>query len=127
MKFYMPTKLITGAGSVAQSAERIGALGRRCLIVTGKSSAKKCGALDDVTAALDAQGIAWQVYDGVRQNPTLESCAEGGAAARAFGADFLVGVGGARRWTPPRPSPSSRRIRDFPRPTSTRSAGRILR
>ena len=94
MKFYMPTKLITGAGSVAQSAERIGALGRRCLIVTGKSSAKKCGALDDVTAALDAQGIAWQVYDGVRQNPTLESCAEGGAAARAFGADFLVGVGG---------------------------------
>lgn len=94
MKHYMPTRLITGSDSISQSAALLSALGERCLVVTGKSSAKKCGALDDVTAALDAQGVAWTVYDGVCQNPTVDSCAEGGAAAREFGADFLVGVGG---------------------------------
>ena len=37
---YMPVKLITGAGCVRQNAKALGQLGKTCLIVTGKHSAK---------------------------------------------------------------------------------------
>lgn len=94
MNFLMPARLITGPGCVGASAALISAYGGRCLIVTGASGAKRSGALDDVTAALDAQGIAYQVFDKVRPNPTVTQCAEGGVAARELGADFILGVGG---------------------------------
>ena len=70
------------------------ALGSRCLIVTGRNSAKASGALDDCTAALDEHGVPWQVFDGIGQNPLLSSCHAAGTAARDFGADFLIGIGG---------------------------------
>ncbi len=94
MEFYLPVRLLTGPGAVQKNARRLAAFGGRCLIVTGGSAAKRCGALDDVTAALDEQGVAYRVYDGIRPNPTIASCIEGGQTARAFGAAFIVGIGG---------------------------------
>ena len=35
------------------------------MIVTGKTSAKACGALDDVVAALEQQDVEWRLYDGI--------------------------------------------------------------
>ena len=92
--FYMPVKLLTGESCVRKGAEELAKLGRRCLIVTGSSSARKSGALDDCIAALTAFDIAYRVYDGITQNPYLSSCAEAGREAAAFGADFIVGIGG---------------------------------
>lgn len=94
MEFYLPVRLLTGHSVVARNAERLAAFGRRCLIVTGGSAAKRCGALDDVSAALDAQGVAYRVYDGVRPNPSVFSCVEAGQLAHAFGAEFVIGIGG---------------------------------
>ena len=92
--FCMPAKVLVGSGVVGQNAALLGSLGSRCLLVTGKNSARLSGALDDVTAALDSQGIPWSVFDGIGQNPLLSSCHAAGQAAREFGADFLVGIGG---------------------------------
>ena len=94
MNFYIPTRMISGKGCVKAEAARLAALGKRCLIVTGASSARKCGALDDVTAALESVGVTYSIYDGIRQNPTLESCLEAGAKASAEQADFILGIGG---------------------------------
>ena len=94
MQFYMPVRLITGNNVVRSNGAALSAFGRRCLIVTGGSSAKTCGALDDVTAALSEQSIAYTVYDGIRQNPTMASCLAGGQIGADFCADFVVGVGG---------------------------------
>ncbi len=94
MDFYLPTRLFTGRGAVAEQADRLAALGGRCLIVTSGTAARRCGALGDVTAALDSRGVSWEVFDGVRPNPTAASCLEAGRAARAFGARFVVGIGG---------------------------------
>lgn len=93
-QFFMPARMLTGEGIVEKHSADLAALGSRCLIVTGKSSAKKSGALDDVIAALDRHSIPWQVFDGIGQNPLLSVCHAAGAAARQFGADFLIGIGG---------------------------------
>ena len=37
---FMPVKLVTGAGCVRASAKELAKIGKVCLIVTGKTSAK---------------------------------------------------------------------------------------
>ena len=60
---YMPVKLITGAGCVRGSAKELARLGSTCLIVTGKTSAKTCGAFQDVTDTLTRNGQIWLLFD----------------------------------------------------------------
>ncbi len=91
--FYMPVKLITGENCVEKNREFF-KLGKKCLIVTGKTSAKASGALDDVTAALDHAGVEYEIFDKIGENPLLSVCVDGGNAATCFGADFIVGIGG---------------------------------
>lgn len=67
--FYTPTKLIVGDGTVAKVGEEAALLGKRALVVTGGSSAKKSGLLDKVLADLTAHGIEATVFDGVLPNP----------------------------------------------------------
>lgn len=92
--FYMPVRMLSGEGCVGAHPEVFQQLGRRCLIVTGRSGAKRSGALDDLTVLLDAAGIRWTVFDQITQNPLLSDCKRCGQAAREFGADFLAGIGG---------------------------------
>lgn len=94
MNFFVNTRLITGVDCVKNNAAKLGSYGDRCLVVTGAASAKKCGALDDVTQALDSQGVKYEIYDKIRQNPTVESCFEAGKIACEFNADFIIGIGG---------------------------------
>lgn len=92
--FYLPTRLVTGRGCVRQNAGLLRELGDRCLIVTSGSAAKKSGALDDVTAALDSAGVAHILYDRIEPNPTLAGSKEAGELAKEFGARFIIGIGG---------------------------------
>ena len=47
-----------------------------------------------VTDLLDAAGIAYEVYDGIKPNPTIENVTAGVKACKAAGADVIVAVGG---------------------------------
>ena len=47
-----------------------------------------------VTYLLDAAGIAYEVYDGIKPNPTIENVTAGVEACKAAGADVIVAVGG---------------------------------
>ena len=91
---FMPVKLVTGAGCVRGSAKDLANLGRICLIVTGKTSAKTCGALQDVTDTLDGNGQQWVLFDAIGQNPKLTDCMAAARKAIDAGADFVVGIGG---------------------------------
>ena len=93
MQFYMPTKVISGEGCVKNNPTLF-ALGKRAIIVTGKTSAKKSGALYDVCEVLDSQGIAYAIFDKVENNPSIENMNEAGFYARAFDCDFVIGIGG---------------------------------
>lgn len=94
MEFYFPTRVITGRGCVQKNADRLRAFGKRCLIVTGRTSAKKCGALDDVKFVLDSVNTEYEIFDKITQNPMYTDCRAGADAARSFGADFIIGIGG---------------------------------
>lgn len=91
---YMPTKLVTGAGCVRASAKKLAGLGSSCLIVTGKTSAKRCGALQDVTDTLAENGQSWLLYDEIGQNPKLTDCMAAAGKAIEAGVDFILGIGG---------------------------------
>lgn len=94
MRFFVPTDLRIGADVVSVSSEAIGALGKRCLVLTGAVSAKKSGALRDLCAVLDDLEIEYHVYDRIRQNPTVSVCEEAGLLAFQIHAEFIVGIGG---------------------------------
>ena len=94
MNFYVPVQIITGKGCVAANSSVFKNAGTRCLIVTGKSAAKKCGALDDLIAVLTDAGIGHAVFDGIEQNPSYASCLAAATVAKDTGANFIVGIGG---------------------------------
>ena len=48
---HMPVKCVWGNNCVKEST-LLPSLGKRCLIVTGKNSARLCGALDDAVEVL---------------------------------------------------------------------------
>jgi alcohol dehydrogenase class IV len=91
---FMPTKLVTGAGCVRASGKELAKLGKVCLIVTGKHSAKVNGALQDVTDTLAANGQTWVLYDEIGQNPRLTDCMAAAKLAAEAHADFVLGIGG---------------------------------
>ncbi|MDD6264738.1 MAG: iron-containing alcohol dehydrogenase [Clostridia bacterium] len=93
MNFFMPTKIVSGVGSVKSNAELFN-LGDSCIIVTGASSAIKSGALDDVIEVLENLNIEYVVFDRIRENPLMSTCFDGGQIAAAQKADFVIGIGG---------------------------------
>lgn len=92
--FFLPTQVRMGRDIVAESGEMLARMGRRAMLVTGRSSAVKCGAQADVTGALERNGQTWVVFDQVRSNPTVECVYAGAALARSEGVDFLIAIGG---------------------------------
>lgn len=90
----MPVKCAWGNNAVSENSAMLAALGRKCLIVTGKSSAIRSGALDDAKAALDSENISYEIFDKIGENPLISACHEAGAAARKAKAEFIFGIGG---------------------------------
>lgn len=92
-KFHMPTKIIVGQNCLLENSGEL-ILGKRALIVTGKTSGKKSGALDDVIGVLENRKIPYHVYDKVENNPEINDMARGGDFARECGCDFIIAIGG---------------------------------
>lgn len=94
VKYYMPTRVIAGSGCIKANAGLLSKLGKRALIMTGKSSAKLNGSGRDVEEALASQGVAFSLFDQVDNNPGVETCRQAAKVARIYKADFIVGIGG---------------------------------
>lgn len=93
-EYHMPASIYFGRGCVARSWTDIAGLGSRFFLVTGPSSGKRSGALDDVTALLKKSGIHYDIFDGIENNPSLENVERASIKAREFKADVVVGIGG---------------------------------
>ena len=92
--YVMPTKIYFEPDCVKNHAQELAAQGGKAILLTGRYSAKACGALDDVTAALELMSIPYCVYDGIENNPSVETAADAARMAVDFGAEFVIGIGG---------------------------------
>jgi len=91
---YLPTKLHFGAGKINKIGEIAKKYGKKAIIVTGKSSSKRIGALDTVTISLKAAGLDYVVYDKIEPNPRSTTIDAGGALAKKENCDVVIGLGG---------------------------------
>lgn len=94
MRFHMPTEIYNESGCVQNHAGLFKSLGKKALIVTGAHSSKVNGSLDDVQSALKNQGISFLVFDGIEENPSVETCAKAAKLGIKEKVDFVIGIGG---------------------------------
>ena len=67
---------------------------KNVLVIIGQSSVRKSGLLDKVLLSSDKKSIKYQVLEGIRPNPTIESVKEGLALAKQQKPDVLLAIGG---------------------------------
>ncbi len=94
MPFYMPVTIYDGYDTVISHRDAFGKHGKKALIVTGKNSARLCGALDDVKAALSDAQVKFCVFSEIEENPSVESAVKGSRFGLEQNADFVIGIGG---------------------------------
>ena len=92
--FYMPAKVLFGEGRL-QSLHEEKLPGKKALIATtnGKS-VKKYGYLAALEKELDTAGVAYELFDQIRPNPTSDNVMDGAALAKKTGCDFAIALGG---------------------------------
>lgn len=92
---YTPTEVIFGKGTETQTGEEVKKWGgSRVLLVYGGGSAVRSGLIGRVEQSLKESGIAYEEFGGVKPNPRLAFAEKGVQKALAFGADFILAVGG---------------------------------
>ncbi|MBO5643934.1 MAG: iron-containing alcohol dehydrogenase [Lentisphaeria bacterium] len=91
---HKPVKIITGDNCIKENSAIFAALGKRAMIISGKTSADKCGAMADVAEVLEKEGITYVRFAGIPENPPAPLCHEIGAQARSEGCDFVIAIGG---------------------------------
>ena len=93
-QYYLPVNIVFGRGKVNEVGALTRPYGKKALIVTGRSSAKKSGLYDRVKSGLEAEGVSTVLFDKVAQNPLTTTAEEGAALAREQGCDVVVAIGG---------------------------------
>lgn len=93
-KFYMPVKIYFGKNCIEENKEIFNGFGEKAMIFTGRSSAKKSGALDDVINALNFCKKEYVVFDEVEENPSVETAVKAAEIGKKENVDFIIGIGG---------------------------------
>jgi len=73
LKAWEPTKIHFGEGTTNQVGEVVRKYGDRTLLIIGKGSIKKPGALDSVIRSLEKNAVTYKVVEGVEPNPSKET------------------------------------------------------
>ena len=92
--FFPPINVVFGCGKVKEVGNLTKAYGKKALIVTGRSSAKKSGIYDKVNESLKKVGIYTVLFDKVTPNPLTTTAEEGAKFAKENGCDVVVAIGG---------------------------------
>ncbi len=90
----LPQVIMYGIDSIDSLGEEVKKIGSRPLIVCGKTSAKKSGALDRAISSLKRQGLAPEIFGEVNPEPEVGDVERGTEFAKSFGADVIIGIGG---------------------------------
>ena len=92
--YFLPVNIQFGWNKVDNIADFAAPYGKKALIVTGRSSAKKSGLYDRVVAKLDAAHIDHVLFDQVDANPLTTTALDGAALAQSESCDMVIAIGG---------------------------------
>ena len=92
--YFLPVHIQFGWDKVDSVASFAKPYGNKALIVTGRTSAKKSGLYDRVTAKLDAAHIEHVLFDQVDANPLTTTALDGAALAKSESCDMVIAIGG---------------------------------
>ncbi len=89
--FRVPKDIVFGEGAL----EYLSSLqGEKATLVTGGSSMKRFGFLDEAKAQLEKAGMKVSIVDGVEPNPSIDTVVRGGKEMAEFGPDWIIAIGG---------------------------------
>lgn len=95
VNFYRPVEVFFGRGAIDKAGEVGRRYGFKALIVTGRESARKSGALDRLIRSLNSHGIEQYIlFNEVTPNPTDKVVNAGAEIAVKEKVDFIIGIGG---------------------------------
>ena len=90
----LPRNITFGVGSLGELGTLCAPLGRRAFLISGKSAARKAGRLQEAQEILESKGIRVHLFEGVENDPSLETCDRGIRLARSEKCDLVVAIGG---------------------------------
>ncbi|MEM3647904.1 MAG: iron-containing alcohol dehydrogenase [Thermoproteota archaeon] len=92
--FHLHTKIVFGRGSLNRLGGEAAELGDRCLLVTGRSFARRSGYLNTLVKILKESGLNVTVFDQVEPNPSMETVYKGAEEGLKNGCNLVVALGG---------------------------------
>ena len=92
MFYYLPVKIYEEENCVCNHKADIAALGKKALIVTGKTSAKKNGSYNDVKSALEDMKVSYVLFDLVEENPSVETVMSASELGKKENVDFVIAI-----------------------------------
>ena len=77
-KFWSPTEFIFGRDTQKETGKALKRYNAaHVMIVYGSDRIRKDGLLGQITASLEAEGLTWTEFGGIRPNPTADKVYEG--------------------------------------------------
>ncbi len=83
-----------GAGAVKEIVTEAKARGFRKALIVTDADLVRFGVVKKVTDLLDGAGLAYEIYDKVKANPSVKVVQDGVEAFKAAGADYMIAIGG---------------------------------
>ena len=93
-EFSLPSKIVFGRGAIGELGSISQEIGKRALLVTGRSAMRKIGILEKTIALLKDYRVKVELYDEVEPDPSLETVERGCILTREKKCDMVIGLGG---------------------------------
>lgn len=94
LDLHIPTRVVFGRGRLSELGELVQPLGRKALIMCGRTAMRRHGTLDFCIKTLNSAGVTVTVFDDVSPDPLATEVDRAVALARAEACDVIVGLGG---------------------------------
>ena len=92
--YFVPVKVIFGAGRLEETGTYVSQYGKKALIVTTGPFFKEIGLVDRIIKILEKSGVESAHFGDVSPNPFTNQVDAGAQFGKEFGCDVLIGLGG---------------------------------
>ncbi|MBV4420202.1 iron-containing alcohol dehydrogenase [Clostridium tyrobutyricum] len=92
--FQSPRDILYGQDTVNLVGEKAIKFGKKVMIITGRHSSKKTGALDKVLDSLNKNNLDFIVFDDIESDPSANTVRKGIEVAEENGIDIIIALGG---------------------------------